>query len=162
MNLLQLPSSFDINTHAGSNYTVWRGPLSGDGCSGLPMEDQTSLALREVNVSVLTGENFLTEIMAPWQDGYMRLEYLQKEGKFLADARIAQALYKQRDQCYLENIYTKLGISCIEFYGTIMRYSINRGAYFVYLLRDEEEGGWDICLCSLTTVRTFEDKALVL
>ncbi|MCX6735508.1 MAG: hypothetical protein NTZ13_00275 [Candidatus Parcubacteria bacterium] len=149
---------FDPAKFIGSGWSIWKGPVDGDGLNGEEQQDQRSLALTEIDFDKISfetclksGETYIT--------GEEKLKRHARAGHILADAKIGQVLYEEEGQKKLEYLYKEKGITWFELQGTILR-SLSDRRCALYLYRDD--GRWDWYYYWLGNGRGADCPSLVL
>lgn len=133
---------FNPATFIGQGWSVWKGLANGDGLTGGEEQDGRSLGITELDASKLTKEgNFLTGLEGNESvvTGEKKLARLMVKA-IQADAKIAEALYKEDGQKTLRFLHDTLGVTWMEFLGTVLR-SPTCLRCALYLCRDDG-GGW--------------------
>ncbi|TAK57792.1 hypothetical protein EPO17_01015 [Patescibacteria group bacterium] len=151
---------FDPSTFIGQGWTIWKGEASGNGLSGEEEQDKRSLIITELDASKLTKEgNFLTGLEGNESVivGEKKLARLIVKA-IQADAKIAEALYKEEGQKTLRFLYDTLGVTWMEFLGTVLRGP--GGGRFALCLCRLGSGGWGWCCDWLDSGRDAGNPAL--
>jgi len=103
-------------------------------------QDKCSLLLTEIDLNKMSFETCLKEGES-WITGEEKLRRHAKAKHVLADAKIGQILFEEKDQKILEYLYKKYGYSHFELPGTILRSPDNR-CYTLYLHKSLDR--WDL------------------
>jgi len=150
---------FNPETFIGRGWKIWRGPKNGDGLIGEEEQDKRSLALTQFDPTKITKANFQTGLKAGEVviTGEVKLARVML-GMIQADAKIAEALYKEDGQKTLRYLFDILGVTWLEFLGTILR-APDGCRYVLYLYRDDS-GEWDWVCDWLGGVRGASHPAL--
>lgn len=120
---------FNPETFIGPNWTI-------------ESQDQAALALNEIDFSQVTFQHGLKDDETHIT-GEEKLKRLNGTGVLL-DARVAQALYEEKDQKTLKWIYETHNISWFELAGSVLRDS-SGDRCFLYLSRSDD-GSWGVAL----------------
>lgn len=103
--------------------TLWEGGLTGGGIllNAPHLFSARSLALTKIQFSQLTkDDNFIPGTGQPLGAKYVEMQDPQKQTRIFADPQIGEELLNESGQFCLKYI-ASLGISCIEFFGGILR-----------------------------------------
>ncbi len=106
----------------GRGWSIWKGPIDGNGLEGEEQQDARSLALVEIDPSKLRFEHCMKrgERTITGKEKLVRLK--AAEADFIRpDARIAQALFEEPGQTTLEWIRTNRIREWFDFPGTVVR-----------------------------------------
>jgi hypothetical protein len=142
---------FDPMAFIGQNWTIWKGPADGDGLTGKEAQDARSLAITELDISKLTEEgNFLTGLEGSEFVimGEKRLARLIAK-TVLADAKIAEVLFKEEGKKTLHFLHDTLGVTCVEFLGTILRAPNGNRCALNLSHRFGDDWSWGFCSLGL-------------
>lgn len=135
---------FDPAEFLGSGWTIWRGPIDGDGLSGEEDVDLRSGTLPEVELSKIifetclqAGENSIT--------GEEKLRQLKKKPEFIRfGGNVFLGLWldyqANKENSVLEWIYRNFKISYLDFFGLILRGPL--GDRRVLVLNRNDDGKW--------------------
>lgn len=102
-------------------WSVWRGPLDGDGLIGEEKQDARSLALGVLGLDTIKFSDYLEPGEYPWMEANERLLRVFESGSIRLDAQIGQALLEEPDHQCLNWIYFASGIDSFELPGTVLR-----------------------------------------
>ena len=140
--IIQIPrlTPFNPAQFLGSGWSIWRGPVDGDGLSGDEDQDKRSLALTQLDMSQIQlvtclkeGETSIT--------GEERVRRLKKTNHIRLDTRVFQTLWENKDsipESWKEK--TNNNTTSIFFDGTPLRSPF--GDRYVLCL-DWRGGEWD-------------------
>ncbi len=94
--LIDRTQPFNPSTFIGDGWSIWKGPIDGDGLEGEEAQDQRSLALYQLDLSAIRfrtmlkrGETSIT--------GRERLERLKTSGNICLDAKVFQTLWENKN-----------------------------------------------------------------
>ena len=116
------PEPFNPASFIDKGWSIWRGPASGEGLEGEEARDARSLALSEIDMSLVRFENMLNE-----EDGEGSIEGEEKllrlkAVKFMRlDARVGRDLLIEPGYATLEWLHQEKGISWFDLLGTVLR-----------------------------------------
>ncbi len=128
-------------TPAKFGCTIWRGSASGNGLEGEEEQDQRSLLKTTFDPATITEANLQTglEVNEPVISGEVKRARLIAK-MIQADARFAQTLLEEEGHKTLRFLYDTLGITWLEFLGTVLRDPDGR-RYALCLFR-RDDGSW--------------------
>lgn len=110
---------FDPAKFIGESWSIWRGPKDGNGLEGDEEQDARSLAITELDLTKLITQTGLegdeSKVAGEVKLARLLLKAIQ------ADAKIAQALCKEKGQTNLRWLHNVLNLTWIEFSGTTLR-----------------------------------------
>lgn len=124
-------------------WTIWRGPINGNGLEGGEVQDARALALTELDLSRLRFEPCL-KAQAKSIAGEEKIRRLTEEMSdcIRLDAMLGQQLLEEPGQATLEWLYRNRKITWFDLPGTILRHLFGR-RYVLYLYRhDDGRWGW--------------------
>jgi hypothetical protein len=124
------------HNNSSETYTIWRGPKDGEGLVGEEEQDSRSLLITELDPALLVKLSGLEEDETTVSTE-IRYERVLPKGIHL-DAKIVEALIKEKGQITLEWLYRALGVECVEFLGTTLRGN-NGYRYSLCVTRDNGE-----------------------
>jgi len=131
----------------GESWSIWKGPIDGDGLSGEEDIDSRSLALSQIEINkflfetcLKEGENSIT--------GEQKLLHLKEKPNFI---RFGGNVFfefwldyqAKKENSFLEQVYKKYKITYLDFFGTILRGP--GGDRNVLCLYRNDDGQWS-CL----------------
>ena len=157
--LVDRSKPFDPTTFIAQDWTIWKGPSDGTGIEGEKWQDGCSLDITEIDPRAIGKNNFKTGLEGEETviTGYVK--HARLSGKTIqADAKIAQALYEEEGQKTLRFLYDTLGVTWMEFLGTILR-SPDGHCSALYLCR-RGDGKWVWHCLFLDDARSASDPAL--
>ena len=114
------PISFNPAEFIGKGYSIWRGPVDGNGLEGDEEQDVRSLSLTEVDFTKVFFNNAINK---NWDliTGEEKLKRLKSSGCILIDFRFGAALYNESYQPTLNWLRIDRGITRFYFSGTTFR-----------------------------------------
>jgi hypothetical protein len=109
-------------TPAKFGCTIWRGGVKGKGLAGEEEQDKRSLSKTTFDPAKMTEANIQTGLNEGEQciSGEVKLARLIAKA-IQADARFAQTLLEEEGQKTLRFLHDALGITWLEFLGTVLR-----------------------------------------
>lgn len=110
---------FNPTAFIGAGWSIWRGPINGNGLKGAEEQDRRSLKLTEVDFSRVSFETCL-EGSETRITGEEKLRRHESAGHICLDAKVGQALFEEEGHKTL-NWLKDRGITRMEFPGTILR-----------------------------------------
>lgn len=141
-----LTDDFNLEEFIGEEgWSIWKGPLQGDGLEGEEDRDQANDQLSMVDIAkvvvddcILPGEHMITG-----EEKLLRLKAVP--GRILLDARVAAILWndyqESGDDSILEWLYCERQVSYVDFFGEILR-SPDKDRQVFCLDRDSR--GWEL------------------
>lgn len=142
---LIVTESFNPEEFLGKGWTIWKGPIDGDGFSGEEDIDPRSLALTEIRLDDILFETCLRE-KERWISGEEKLRRLKaKQNIIRLGSNVFLALWldrqRNREHSVLEYFYQSKGITRLDFFGLILRDSPPAGSRNVLFFY---QGGWGL------------------
>src|ERR687895_90509 len=110
---------FNPTAFTGEGWSIWRGPINGNGLKGVEEQDRRSLKLTEVDFSRVSFETCLEEGETRIT-GEEKLRRHESAGHICLDAKVGQTLFEEEGHKTL-NWLKDRGITWMEFPGTILR-----------------------------------------
>lgn len=102
--------------------------------------DHRAAALTSVNFAEVSCETFLKKGESNIT-GEEKLKRLKESGKIRLGAETFFALRQEDDYKTLEWLYKEKGVSCLDFFGTVLRSS--NGSRYVFFLVRSSRGRWE-------------------
>jgi hypothetical protein len=133
---------FNPSKFIGQGWTVWKGPVEGDGLSGKEEQGSRSLAFTEIDFDRVFFETclFAGETHISGEEKIIRHA---KMGHICADAKIGQELLNEKGQKTLLYLLKEKGIEYLELPDTTLRSPrIERYTLYLYWAPREREWGW--------------------
>ncbi|MEW6408090.1 MAG: hypothetical protein AB1465_05365 [Patescibacteria group bacterium] len=135
--VIVVTKQFDPVEFLGEDWSIWKGPIDGDGLSGDEDVDRRAQALTQIPVSSLVFKKYEGS-------GETKLRYLKATNYIRLSADVFLALWenyqRNRANSILEYLFEKKGIVYLDFLGTILRHP-NGNRVMIYLLRSAD-GRW--------------------
>ena len=138
--LIDRTQPFNPSTFIRVGWSIWKGPIDGDGLEGEEAQDERSLVLSEVDLSQVRFETMLKRGETSIR-GEAKLMCLKASDNILLDAKVLQTLLENQSlipERWKEK--TNGFTTYIFFDGTELRSSIG-DRYVLYLYR--YDSGWD-------------------
>jgi hypothetical protein len=134
---------FDPAKFIGEGWTIWKGPLDGNGLEGDEQQDEKSLALTEVDLSHVS---FLTMLRPnePYMTSIESQKPLKAAGHIHADAMVFKTLWDNKE--LIPEIYKRLpngDVRYMYFDGTMLRRSGGR-RFILCLYFDDGKWYWGV------------------
>ena len=138
-----LTKSFKPAEFIGKGWTVWKGPIDGDGLSGEEDVDKRSLSLSEIKLASLFFETCLKEGEKPIK-GEEKLRRLKERPDLIRlGGNVFLGLWfdyqANKKNSAMEWLFQNRKITYLDFFGLILRYP-DGDRRVLYLYRDG--GGW--------------------
>lgn len=149
---------FDTETFIGKGWSIWKGPIEGNGLQGEEEQDQRSLSMSEITLEQMLFKTGLKqdEISVSGEDKIKRHRALSH---IMADAKIGQILYEEEGQKTLWAVSKRTKLTWFELPGTTIR-SPEADRSDMCLYQDYEEWRW--CCRWLGSNRCLGIPSLVL
>ncbi len=133
---------FDPTSFLGEGWSIWRGPVKGNGLEGEESQDSRSLTLSEVDVASIRFENMLNEedgeTIVKGEEKILRLKMAKS---VRLDARLGRDLFVEPEQ------------------STILR-GPRGGRCVLCLYRDGHGWSWGACWLEFDWIRGFPSAVL--
>lgn len=135
-----LTKPFNPAKFLGQGWTTWKGPVDGDGLSGEEDVDCRSLALSEIDLSVISFEICLVGC------GEEKLRRLKDRPELIRlGANVFLGLWSDyqvdKENSALEWLYEAKKITYLDFFGTVLR-GPRGGRHVLCLCRRGSEWNW--------------------
>lgn len=150
---------FDPATFVGVGWTIWRGPIDGDGLEGDEDQDLKSLAFTEVDLAKVS---FVTMLKpeGTYINGIERQKRLKEVGHIRLDAKVFQTFWENRE--LIPEIHKRMpdgNVRYMCFDGTVLRSPGGRRHVLCLYFRD---GKWSWHVDSLNDVFDVSNPSVVL
>lgn len=134
---------FDPVTFSGKGWSIWKGPIDGDGLTGEEDRD-----LREKKIEQFLLAEMLRKVCL--KEGETSIKGEEKQVRLKADQKkvrlgLATFLFFNQNLHLLEWLYKKLGVRYLDFPGLVLR-SPGGSRYVFSFCRDDVRGGWSMDL----------------
>lgn len=128
---------FDVRKFMGrEDVTIWRGPMNGNGLKGEEEQDSRSLSLTKMDFTKVLFMSCLKEDEKTIS-GFEKFSRLLNTKHIRLDAKACEALFEEKDHATLQWAYRVLGITELQFPGTVVRAS-DGSAFCLDLWRMDE------------------------
>ena len=142
-----LTKPFNPAEFIGKGWTIWKGPIGGDGLSGEEDQDLRSLALTEIELASLFFETCLKkkEKLIKGEEKLRRLKEMPNFIRFGGNVFLGLWLDYQanKENSVLELLYRTRKIKYMDFFGLVLRSPYGRRRVLCLPRDDDGEWNWD-------------------
>ncbi len=139
VSIIHIDRSKPFNpSFVGKGWTIWKGPVDGNGLEGPEDQDECSLALTKLDLMKVQFETTLKKGEG-YVNGEEKYKRLKKTGYIRLDAKIFQTLWENKT--LILKSWKKGYTNYITFDGTVLRSPY--GKRYVMYLMDWDYGEWN-------------------
>ncbi len=143
LNFVRVPC---ISEFVGKDWQIWKGPVNGSGLFGKYDQDDRSNVLVEVDFNKVRFSSCL-KIGETSISGEEKLKRLKENGHILLGANVCIILWEDYQEngrkSLLERLRENFGITCLDFFGSILRGPCGRRCVLYLRWKGSNEWFWN-------------------